>query len=167
MSVPDHNALLNLPETHMHVLDLLVKMVPPSEYIWALTGSAGLRLQGVDVPVHDLDIQTDEKTIYLIEKQLAESIKIPIHLWESPGMRSLDGRAEIEGIEIELLADIAHCQLDGSWRSYTDFSNLIWLETHAVHIPVFPLEDELAVYEAMGRTEKAALIRQAIRKAGK
>ena len=163
----DRFALLDLPEAHQHALNFLLKRVPPSEYLWALTGSAGLRLQGVDVPVHDLDVQTDEKTVYLIEKQLAGFMKIPVHLWESPGMRSLHGKADIEGVEIELLANIAHRQPDGAWCTYTGFSNLIRIKTHDLYIHVFPLEDELEAYEAMGRTEKAALIRKTIQKLGK
>jgi hypothetical protein len=163
----DHFALLDLPETHVYALEVLFKRVPPLEYPWALTGSASLCLQGVDVPVHDLDIQTDEKTVYAIEKLLAEFMKTPVHLWESTGMRSLDGKANIEGVEIELLANIAHRQPDGIWRTYNDFARLIWVEWHGLNIPVFPLEDELAAYQAMGRFEKAALIRRAIQKAGK
>ena len=151
----------------MHALDFLLKRVPPLEYIWALTGSASLRLQGVNVPVHDLDIQTDEKTVYLIEKQLAGFMKIPVHLRETASMRSLDGKADIEGVEIELLANSAHSQPDGAWRTYTDFSRLIWVETQGRHIRVFPLEDELKAYDAMGRSEKAALIRATIQKTGK
>jgi hypothetical protein len=160
-------ALLDLPETHVHVLDFLIKRVPPSEYIWVLSGSASLRLQGVNVPVHDLDIQTDEETIYLIERNLSEFMKTPVHLWESTGMRSLDGKAVIEGVEVELLANITHRLPDGAWSSFTDFSRLTMVETHGLRILVFPLEDELAAYEAMGRTEKAALIRKTIQKAGK
>jgi hypothetical protein len=163
----DQLALLNLPEAHLRALEFLLNRVPPLEYIWSLTGSAGLRLQGVNVPVHDLDIQADEKTVYLIEKELAEFMQTPVHLWESPGMRSLDGRAGIEGVEIELLANIAHRQPDGTWCSYTDFSRLVWVKRHGLRIPVFPLEDELAAYQAMGRTEKATLICQAIQKARK
>jgi hypothetical protein len=166
-SMTDRIARLDLPETHLHALEFLLKRLPLTEYIWVLSGSGGLRLQGVDVPVHDLDIQTDEKNIYLIEKKLARFMKMPVHIWDSPGMRSLDGRAVVRGIEIELLANIAHCQPDGSWYSHTDLSRLIWVLTHSLRIPVFPLEDELDAYLAMGRTEKAALIRQAIQQAGK
>jgi len=162
----DHFALLDLPEAHMHILSLLLKRVPPLEYIWALTGSASLRLQGVDVPVHDLDIQADFNTVYLIEEKLKGFMKTPVHLWESTGMRSLEGRAKIEAVEIEILANIAHRKPDGNWCTYTDFSRLIWVQSHGLHIPVFPLEDELEAYEAMDRTEKAALIRLTIQKAG-
>jgi hypothetical protein len=38
-------AILELPEKHTLVLSLLLEKVPPTEHMWALTGSAGLRLQ--------------------------------------------------------------------------------------------------------------------------
>ncbi len=93
----DRLAMLDLPETHLHALEFLFKRVAMLEFVWALTGSAGLRLQGVDIPVHDLDIQTNQKTIYLIEKELAGFMQTPVHLWESAGMRSLDGKADPRG----------------------------------------------------------------------
>ncbi|MBU2610595.1 MAG: hypothetical protein KJ606_06560 [Chloroflexi bacterium] len=158
----EHFALLELPVPHTRALTALLKLIPPDEFLWALTGSAGLRLKGVDMPVHDLDIQTDEKTVYLIEQRLAGSMKTAVQLWESPGMRSLDGKAEVEGIEIELLANIAHKTPDGTWRTYTDFSRLVWVDLHGLRVPTFPLEDELEAYEAMGRSEKAALIRKTL-----
>ena len=155
-------ALLDLPEIHLRVLAWLFDKMPPTQFTYALTGSAGLRIQGVDVPVHDLDIQTDQETIFILEEKLAGFMKTPVHVWESSGMRSLDGKAEVEGIEIELLANSSHRLPDGSWSSFTDFSRLIHVELHGLMVPVFPLEDELEAYEAMGRIEKAALIRETI-----
>ncbi len=78
-------------------------------------------------------------------------------------MRSLDGRAEVEGIQVELLANLAHLLPDGSWSTFTDFSRLLWLDWHDRRLAVFPLEDEADAYQAMGRLEKAALIREKIR----
>jgi hypothetical protein len=160
--VTEHSALLDLPETHARALKRLLELIPPDQLPWAVTGSVGLRLQGVDVPVHDIDLQTDQQTVYEIERRLAEYMHTPVHLWESPGMRSLDGKATLEGVEIELLANIAHKMPDGSWSTFTDFSRLIWIELGGLRLATFPLEDELVAYEAMGRTEKAALIRKTI-----
>ncbi len=160
-------AVLDLPVGHLRVLEFLLKRVPPRANVWVLTGSASLRMQGVDVAVHDLDIQADEKTVHLFEKELMEFMLSPVQPWDSTGMRSLDGKAEIDGIEIELMANIAHRLQDGSWGCHTDFSRLIWLETHGLQVPVLSLEDEYEDYLAMGRTEKAALICQALQKAVK
>ena len=158
----EHSVSLDLPEAHSRALVWLLENIPSDKFLWVLTGSAGLRLHGVDLPVHDLDIQTDLQTISRIEQRLADFMTVAVHLWESPGMRSLDGKAEIEGIQVELLANIAHKMPDDSWRTFTDFSRIVWVEMQGLRIPTFPLEDELAAYIAMGRTEKAALIRKTI-----
>ena len=157
-----YSAFLDLPEMHTRTLAWLLENIPPGDFPWVLTGSASLRLHGVDVPVHDLDIQTELQTISRIEQRLADFMTVPVHLWESPGMRSWDGKAEIEGIQVELLANIAHKMPDGNWCTFTDFSRVVWVELQTLHIPTFPLEDELEAYIAMGRTEKAALIRKTI-----
>ena len=154
--------VLDLPESHVPALAALLQRLPPTEYRWALTGSGGLRLQGVDVPVHDLDVQTDEATLRRMEAALADCMTTRVHCWETPGMRSLDGKAALEGVEIELLANIAHKMPDGSWSTFTDFSRLIWIDLGGLRLATFPLEDELVAYEAMGRAEKAALIRKTI-----
>jgi hypothetical protein len=155
-------ARLDLDPAHTHVLQILLERIPPTELRWVLTGSASLRLQGVDIPVHDLDIQTDLESISAIEQRLADCMQTAVHLWESPGMRSWDGKAAIEGIQVELLANIAHRMQDGSWSTFTDFSRTIWVDMQGLSIPTFPLEDELLAYEAMGRAEKAALILKTI-----
>jgi hypothetical protein len=158
-------AALDLPEQHTNVLFLLVERVPPAKYLWALTGSAGLRLQGVDLPVHDLDIQTDGKTIYLLEKELAEFIKVPVHLWESEHTLSYHGQAEIHGLQVEFLGDMRHRQPDVQWGVPLDIESvLVWVEWHALKIPALSLDHEALAYEKMGRVEKAERIRAAILK---
>lgn len=157
--------ILDLPDAHGRALQIILNRIPPDEMPWALNGSAGLRLQGVDLAVHDLDLQTDEQHIYAIEERLVEFVRTPVHTWETPHMHSLDGRVEIEGIEVELLANITHLLPDGTWSSFTDFSRLRLLDWHGQSVPTFPLEDEAEAYQSMGRIEKAALIRETIRKA--
>jgi hypothetical protein len=119
-------AFLDLPEFHARALKVILECVPPREIRWALTGSAGLRLQGVDLSVHDLDIQSDERNVYVIEKRLAEYVKTLVHLWESPHMRSLDGEAEIQGVDCWRISAIgcrtvlgAHLQTFPAWFGWT------------------------------------------------
>jgi hypothetical protein len=155
---------LDLPKKHASALQVILKLVPPREITWALTGSAGLRLLGVDVDVHDLDIQTDEMHLRRIEKRLEKFFTIPLHAWETPMMRSLYGKAEIKGVQIDWMANITHLLPDGTWICFADFSKLLWLDWHGQGVPVFPLDIEAEAYESMGRTEKAGLIRETLRK---
>lgn len=157
-------ARLDLPEQHANVLRQLLERIPPENSLWALTGSAGLRLQGVDVPVHDLDLQTDANTVFLLEKELAEYMKTPVHLWETDRTRSYHGQAEIHGLQVELLGDMRHRQPDGSWSPALDIKSvLVWLAWRSLGIPVLSLEHEAAAYAQMGRLQKAELIRAALR----
>jgi hypothetical protein len=158
-------AVYDLPEHHSKVLSLIVARVAPTDHLWALTGSASLRLQGVDLLVHDLDLQTDAQTIYLLEKKFAEFMKVPVHVWESEHTLSYHGQAEIDGLQVELLGDVRHRDADGTWQPPAEIrSVLVWVEWHAVQIPVLSLEHEARAYEKMGRTQKAELIRSAIKK---
>jgi hypothetical protein len=158
-------AVLDLPEQHADVLSRLLERIPPDKYLWALTGSAGLRLQGVDLSVNDLDLQTDAKTVFLLANVLAEFMTVPIHRWETGHTLSYHGQAEINRLQVELLGDIRHRLPDGSWCPALDIASvLVWLEWRNHGIPVLPLEHEATAYESMGRIQKAGLIRAAIRK---
>ena len=158
-------AVLNLPEQHSKVLSFLFEKIPPAEYLWALTGSAGLRLQGVNLAVHDLDLQTDAKTIFLLEKELAEFMKVSVHLWETEHTRSYHGQAEIDELQVELLGDMSHRQADGTWGSPLDIESVrVWMDWHGSKLPVLSLEHEAVAYEKMGRAQKAELIRSAMGK---
>ena len=156
-------ALLELPEAHARVLSSLVELIPPAACQWVLTGSAGLRLQGVDISVNDLDLQTDKGNVYLMEKKLSEYMKVAVHLWESEHTFSLHGQAEINGVTVELIGDVKHRLPGGAWESPVDISTTrIWVTWREHAIPVFPLEFEAQAYSKMGRVKKAKLIREAI-----
>lgn len=61
--------------------------------------------------------------IIVLEKRLAEFIHTPVHLWESERTRSLYGKAEIEGVEVELIGDIVHLGSKGEWNPAIDLGN--------------------------------------------
>jgi ABC-2 type transport system ATP-binding protein len=157
-------ASLELPEAQSRVLEFILERIPPGEYGWILTGSCSLRLQGVNVTVNDLDIECNATTIHQIEKELNEFIKTPVHPWENDNIRSLDGKAEIEGIQVEIIAEKEGRNPDGSWARLGNFENKIYLHWHDRQVPVFPLQNEAEAYEAMGRSEKARLIRETIQR---
>jgi hypothetical protein len=159
------NAILDLPEQHAQVLAFLIEKIHPAELPWALTGSAGLRLQGVDISVNDLDLQTDAQTIYVLEQKLAEFIKTPVHVWESEHTLSHHGQAEISGLQVEFLGDMRHRSSAGIWEPAVEIAPVrVWVNWHELQVPVLSLKHEALAYEKMGRTQKAELIRSTIEK---
>ncbi|RME89131.1 MAG: hypothetical protein D6770_05350 [Anaerolineae bacterium] len=158
-------AVLDLPEPHARALEIILERVPPDEVPWALTGSAGMRLQGVDVPVHDLDLQSDARGVRELEARLSDFMRQGVREWVSERTRSLDGKAEIEGVSVELIGDICHRAVGGEWSAPPDVAALrVFVEWRSRRVPVMPLEHEAEAYERMGRLEKAALLREAIRR---
>ncbi len=158
-------AILELPEQHTAVLTFLLKESPPAKYPWALTGSAGLRLQGLDLSVNDLDLQTDAGTVFLLEKKLSPFMKSPVHLWETEHTLSYHGQAEIQGLQVELMGDIRHRLADQTWSESLEIGSvLVWVEWHDLEVPVLSVEHEALAYEKMGRTQKAGLIRSTLRR---
>ncbi len=159
------NALLDLPEQHAQVLLFLIDKIPPAGLPWALTGSAGLRLQGLDISVNDLDLQTDAQTIYVLEQKLAGFIKTPVHVWQSEHMLSLYGQAQVNELQVEFMGDVRHRSPADIWEPSVDIASVrIWLTWRKLQVPVLSLNHEALAYEKMGRTQKAELIHSAIKK---
>lgn len=156
-------AKLDLPDGHARVLIRLLELIDPRHYSWALTGSSGLRLQGVDVPVHDLDLQTEADSVFRLEEKLAGYMTIALHEKETEHTRSVYGMARIDGLQVELMGDVRHRMADGAWNGGVSIGTMrLWVEWNGRQVPVLPLEHEAAAYEKMGRPQKAELIREAI-----
>lgn len=158
-------AKLDLPESHREVLWFLIENVPPAENVWTLTGSAGLRLQGVDLTVHDLDVLTDLETLYLFERKMASFMNDPVRVWESQHTYAYHAKAEVKGVPVEFLGDVRHRRPDGTWDAPLAIETTrIWVQWRDTAIPVLPLAYEALAYERMGRRQKAAQILSAIQR---
>jgi hypothetical protein len=155
-------ALLDLPEGHAKALHLLMTHIP-DRLDWVLTGSAGLRLQGVNVPVHDLDIQSYPAGIDEIARILANCVRETPRWKESLQIRSHYGLLDIAGVQVELMGNIQHHMPDGGWSPVADIPSLQhWLAWQGRQVPVLDLAYEAQAYEEMGRAEKAAQIREVL-----
>jgi hypothetical protein len=132
-----------------------------SQVDWAVTGSLGMALQGMDLPINDIDIQTDEDGAYEVERRLAQYVVVPVLYKASERMRSRLGKLNVEGIQVEILGGIQKRLQDGDWEPPVQVAqHRLWVEVDGLSIPVLTLEYEYQAYKLMGRDEKAAKIRQ-------
>lgn len=155
-------ALLDLPEGHAQALLIILACIPAG-LDWALTGSGGLRLQGVDVPVQDLDIQSNPAGVDEIARLLSGNIQAIPQWREGNQFRSHYGRLILAGIQVELMGDIQHHMPDGSWSPVASIPAIrLWLTWRGFQVPVLDLTYEAQAYEELGRTGKAALIHAAV-----
>ncbi|GAH69016.1 unnamed protein product, partial [marine sediment metagenome] len=82
------------------VLHQLHKHLPIDEVDWAVTGSLGFALQGMDVDVHDIDIQTDKPGAYEIERRFSEYVVRNVAFSSSEKIRSHFGQLSIGSIKV-------------------------------------------------------------------
>ena len=131
---------------------------------WVITGSLGMALQGMDIEVHDIDIQTNRHGAYEIEGVLSEYIVRPVHDSTSERMRSHFGALEVDGIKVEIMGDVQKL-LDGQvWEEPVSIEeHRHWADFEGMHIPVLSLEYEYQAYRKLGRGEKADRIEKWLR----
>lgn len=127
---------------------------------WAVTGSLGMVLHGMQMDIHDIDIQTDKEGAYEIERRLVRYLVKLVHFKASERIRSFFGVFEIDGIKIETMGDMQHMLPDQKWDSPVALEACRdWVDYADMHIPVMTLEHEAEACQKMDRAEKAETIK--------
>ena len=157
-----YNHVMALSPSFLPILHILHERLQGLPHPWALTGSVGMTLQGMDLEPHDIDLQSDRDGAYAIQERLAEFVTHPVVLRESEWTRSHFGALEIEGVKVEIMGDMRR-RLPGAdaWSPALELAQLVhWVDFQSMHLPVMDLEHEQGAYAAMGRTERSEKIRQ-------
>jgi hypothetical protein len=129
--------------------------------VWVITGSLGMALQGIDLEVHDIDIQTDRHGAFEIESKFPENIIEPVYYSPSERIRSYFGKLEIEGIQVEIMGDIQKRIDEKTWEEPVQVEHYQrWINIDGMQIPVLSLEYEYQAYLKLGRVERAEILRK-------
>jgi hypothetical protein len=125
-------------------------------------------LQGMDLPVHDIDLQTSRAGAHEIERRLSAYVVKSVHEWVSPNMRSHYGQFDIDGVKLEVMGDVQKRVESRDWEEPVRVENYRrWVVVEGMPIPVLSLEYEHQAYLKMGRLERARLIATWLRAHGK
>jgi len=128
---------------------------------WAVTGSLGMALQGMEIEVHDIDIQTDKLGAYKIERRFSEFVVEPVHFSASERIRSHFGALEMDGVRIEIMGDIQKLLHNQEWEHPVKVEqHQCWAGVEGMQIPVLSMQYEYQAYLKMGRTEKAEKLKK-------
>lgn len=144
------------------VLRQIVTTLQDGEINWVLTGSLGFALRGLPLEPHDIDIQTDEKGAYEIERRFSPQVSRKVMFSASERMRSHFGALLIDGIEVEIMGDIQKRLEDSTWEAPVDLAgHKQFVHFAGMQVPVLSLEYEAQAYRKMGRLERAEMLRRA------
>jgi hypothetical protein len=140
---------------------IVYSLIEDSSVAWALTGSLAFRLRGIEVPVKDIDLQTDADGAYEIERRLKKYVVEPVQFRSSPKIRSHFGKLLVDGVSVEMMGDIEKLTPDGSWLPTPPLHTI----TERIHydglsIPVLRADYEYHAYKLLGRDQKAELLLQ-------
>ncbi len=126
---------------------------------WALTGSLAFLLRGIDVPVKDIDIQTNKDGAYEIERRLKKFVTVPVQFRSSPTIRSHFGKLLVNGVSVEIMGDIEKLTPEGSWLPTPPLHTITErINFDGMSIPVLRVDYEYEAYKLLGRDQKAKLL---------
>ncbi len=145
------------------IADLLKNVGQP----WAFTGSVGMALQGVNLEIADIDIQTNQTGSYKIQDHLSKYTVSKVRYLESLNIRSHFGTFRINEIAVEVMGDIEKRLDDGSWIGAPDLYPIIRLiDLDGVNVPVLDLEYEKEAYRILGRNDTVRKVNDFLGKRG-
>ncbi len=123
---------------------------------WAIAGSLGLAIRGAPVEPHDIDITTNRKGAYEIQRMFLEFVTRGVAFRVGDRIRSHFGALEIDGVKIEIIGDFETKLEDGSWQKPPALASVIEVvQFEGMSIPVLSLEHECDSYTKLGRLERA------------
>lgn len=124
-----------------------------------------MALQGVEVEVHDIDIQADKAGVYKIANIFSEYVVEPVYYRASERIRSHFGMLDIDGVKIDIMGDVQKLLENQTWEDPIDVvKHRHWLNFDDLRVPVLSLEYEVDAYLKMGRIEKAHMLKNWLEK---
>ncbi|MFO7918557.1 MAG: ParB N-terminal domain-containing protein [Anaerolineae bacterium] len=152
---------------YLNALQAICTRLEGGEIVWAITGSAGMALQGVPLAVHDIDVQTDRDGAYEIEEHFSPCVVTPVRYVASERIRSHLGALEIAGVRVEVMGDVQKRRDDGRWEVPVDVARYRrWTKVGDLQVPVLSLVYEYRAYRALGRSERASTLRRWLQRQG-
>ncbi|MDD5625747.1 MAG: hypothetical protein PHG83_01105 [Patescibacteria group bacterium] len=135
------------------VLKIISEKLKSVDY--AFIGSVNLYIQGLKIQPGDIDISTTPEIIKEIDEILKEYRTKEIYFDKSEGRNSFRSFYQIDGMEIEILGNVNNIS-----RKPDSLKDKIYIEFNKIKLPCMSLNDELNVYEKIGRKEKVEMIKK-------
>ncbi|MFB6082525.1 MAG: nucleotidyltransferase domain-containing protein [Halanaeroarchaeum sp.] len=152
---------MTLEDPHRGVVLTLVDRLDGTGVDWALTGSCSFALQGVPLSPNDVDVQTNRAGAYAIAETFAAAVDDPVTWSEGDRIRSAYGTLVVDGVEVELMGGVQRRRADGTWSDTVEITDhLTTVDLAGRAVPVIDLAYDARAYEEMGRSERAALLRE-------
>jgi ubiquinone/menaquinone biosynthesis C-methylase UbiE len=136
------------------VLTEIAIQLQKAELDFNVAGGASVALQGVRIPVKDLDLEMSGEAALWFHQLYKDTVVEPVAYKEDVHYRSHFGKFDIRGVCVEVSGDIQRRER-GVWKPTRALTRKI-IQLNDVSIPVSWLEEEFLAYVRRGRIERAA-----------
>ena len=150
-----------IPPQHLRALTTVHDHLRKTDICWVITGSLGFALQGMELEVHDIDLQTDAAGAYEIGRVFTEEIVRRVEFSMSDKIASYWGELNIDGVKVEIMGALQKKLPDGTWESPVDVKrHREFISFEGMVLPVLSLFYEEQAYRTLGRIERADRIKE-------
>ncbi|OGQ89233.1 MAG: hypothetical protein A2464_02860 [Deltaproteobacteria bacterium RIFOXYC2_FULL_48_10] len=128
---------------------------------WALTGGASLFARGMINETEDIDILMTRECAILSSKSLKQHVLQEMVFLESNNIKSLFGKYQIEGVVVEIMAEVFNKSSDGEWHPHTEWIQhveMIELGRLSISIPMLSLNYEAKINTILGNFSRVKII---------
>ena len=146
---------------HVRALKTIHNRLRKIDTVWAITGSLSFALQGLELKVNDIDLQTDADGAYEIERVFTEKIIRRVEFSRYDKIASHWGELNIDGVKVEIMGALQKKLPDGTWESPVDIKrHRAFITFEGMVLPVLSLAYEEQAYRTLGRTATADRIKE-------
>jgi hypothetical protein len=138
------------------VLRQIIFQLSQENLTYKIVGGANLALQGLSVPVKDVDIETTAADAYRFQSLFPAHVVKSVSLCKNEYYRSHFGRFNFDGLIVEVMGDLYRHQGE-QWLPTTTLTCQI-IDLDGIPVNVSWLEEECLAYIRRGRLDRAALI---------
>ena len=142
--------------------DILVKVIskiayklPFNRYIWALTGGASMQFRGISHNANDIDILASPQFTKAASKTFSSEVILPPRRNRKENIESFYSFFIINGIPIDIMADVINLGPDLIWRPHYEWiNNINEYQVGNITIPLLSLEYEIEISKKLGLEDR-------------
>ncbi|MDD5037613.1 MAG: hypothetical protein PHE55_23030 [Methylococcaceae bacterium] len=140
-------------------LHVLLDKLPVTSGEWVITGGAALQLRGIIWDARDIDILATPEFAKAAATSLSDYIVLPLATTEAVDIRSLFAQYQINGVVVEIMADVYNLLADGAWHPHRQWQKHIeQIEMDDTSIPLLTLAYEEQIAGMLGHNNRYKLI---------
>jgi ubiquinone/menaquinone biosynthesis C-methylase UbiE len=154
LGAAEHLLAIATRPTWRSVVRQIARQLDRGQVPFRIVGGAAAALQGADIPVQDVDVETSARGARTFQEKYGTRTELPVAWRESDRYRSHFGRFRFGEVIVEVMGDLERLEA-GRWVP-SQASPPCLIDVDGVLVPVSRIEEEALAYIRRGRLDRAA-----------